>query len=313
MIPGETLEDGILRRDYVMVEDIQAIAFNKAVDGNLISLSANMIPWLIPLSVELGERPRRPLQDRRIPSSPLVEEAANANTTFPPPPSHHAPPLSSSPSSLASRAASNALNRALSIASKKLFGTGHTKRSSLSNNASPARRNPIIALDGDGPRDELEDKLLGDLENLAQKTDALTHWADEMYEYVKAVPQSKFIHGLPHTSLSTCLEPLPDPAKFVRREGEGEKQAKKRRQDDMEAEYNAVTSVAVYITLMSFSQKGIDKLRNHQEHMKMRKPEEDFIVSEGFDDGELKSQFRPHTEHRLLTCPSLIMVQGTFH
>jgi serine/threonine-protein kinase ULK/ATG1 len=53
----------------------------------------------------------------------------------------------------------------------------------------------------------------------------------------------------------------------------------------MEAEYNAVTCVAVYMLLMSFSQKGIDKLRNHQEHMKMRHPDRDFVASEGFDDG----------------------------
>jgi serine/threonine-protein kinase ULK/ATG1 len=53
----------------------------------------------------------------------------------------------------------------------------------------------------------------------------------------------------------------------------------------MEAEYNAVTCVAVYMLTMSFSQKGIDKLRNHQEHMKMRHPDGDFVVSEGFDDG----------------------------
>jgi serine/threonine-protein kinase ULK/ATG1 len=53
----------------------------------------------------------------------------------------------------------------------------------------------------------------------------------------------------------------------------------------MEAEYNAVTCVAVYMLLMSFSQKGIDKLRNHQEHMKMRHPDGDFVVSEGFEDG----------------------------
>lgn len=53
----------------------------------------------------------------------------------------------------------------------------------------------------------------------------------------------------------------------------------------MEAEYNAVTCVAVYMLLMSFSQKGIDKLRNFQEHMNMRHPDGDFIVSEGFDDG----------------------------
>ena len=55
----------------------------------------------------------------------------------------------------------------------------------------------------------------------------------------------------------------------------------------MEAEYNAVTCVAVYMLLMSFSQKGIDKLRNFQEHMKMRHPDDDFVVSEGFDIGAL--------------------------
>jgi serine/threonine-protein kinase ULK/ATG1 len=38
----------------------------------------------------------------------------------------------------------------------------------------------------------MEDELLADLEDLAQKTDFLTHWADEMYEHVKAIPQSMY-------------------------------------------------------------------------------------------------------------------------
>lgn len=38
----------------------------------------------------------------------------------------------------------------------------------------------------------MEDELLANLEELAQKTDFLTNWADEMYEYVKAVPQSMY-------------------------------------------------------------------------------------------------------------------------
>lgn len=122
----------------------------------------------------------------------------------------------------------------------------------------------------------MEDKLLGDLELLAQKTDVLTHWADEMYEYVKAVPQ----------------KPLPDPTKFVKREGEAEKHAQRRKNADTEAEVNAVTCVAVYMLLMSFSQKGIDQLRNFQEHMNMRHPDGDFIVSEGFDDA--LSWFKEH-------------------
>lgn len=129
----------------------------------------------------------------------------------------------------------------------------------------------------------MEDELLAQLEDLAQKTDVLTHWADEMYEYVKAVPQSELRHRSidSQTDLSQP-EPLPDPAKFEKREGEPEKNARRRKHADMEAEYNAVTCVAVYMLLMSFSQKGIDKLRYYQEHLKMRHPDGDFVVSDGF-------------------------------
>ena len=52
-----------------------------------------------------------------------------------------------------------------------------------------------------------------------------------------------------------------------------------------DAEYNAVTCIKLYLLLMSFSQKGIDRLRIHQEGMKMRDPEERLEVTEGFDDG----------------------------
>jgi serine/threonine-protein kinase ULK/ATG1 len=38
----------------------------------------------------------------------------------------------------------------------------------------------------------MEDELLADLEDLAQKTDVLTHWADELYEQVKAIPDSMY-------------------------------------------------------------------------------------------------------------------------
>ena len=136
--------------------------------------------------------------------------------------------------------------------------------------ASP-RRKQLIQLDEDTVRDPLEDELLAGLEDLAQKTDVLTHWADEMYEYVKAIPQ----------------KPLPDPSKFIKRAGEAPRQAQQRQNADLEAEYNAVTCVAVYMLLMSFSQKGIDKLRHHQEHMSMRHPDEDYTVSKGFDEALL--------------------------
>lgn len=83
-----------------------------------------------------------------------------------------------------------------------------------------------------------------------------------------------------------ATEPLPDPTTFMKKEGEAERQARKRRNADVEAEYNAVTCVAVYMLLMSFSQKGVDKLRNYQEHLTMRHPDGDFAVSEGFDKGK---------------------------
>ncbi|KAJ8083377.1 Serine/threonine-protein kinase [Marasmius tenuissimus] len=290
-IPGETEEDGILRREYVLVDETRAVEFNRAVD-------------------ELNTLPRRPLQDRRVPPSPSLDDfpdghllavniptpnvpPSSAPITFPPPPNTTqappVPPLSSSPSSVASRAASNALHRALSLASKKLFGTTNptgaarrqSSQSSLREGSTPAqngnttsvpsspRRPQIITLDpAEGGNDPLEDKMLRELEELAQKTDVLTRWGDEMYEYVKAVPQ----------------KPLADPSKFAKREGEADKLARKRKNADMEAEYNAVTCVAVYMLLMSFSQKGVNILRNYQEHMRMRYPDGDFVVSEGFDD-----------------------------
>ena len=34
IIPGESDEDGLLRREYVMVGDTRAIEFNRTVDGN---------------------------------------------------------------------------------------------------------------------------------------------------------------------------------------------------------------------------------------------------------------------------------------
>jgi hypothetical protein len=45
-----------------------------------------------------------------------------------------------------------------------------------------------------GEIDPVEDELLGGLEQLAQKTHVITRWADEMYEFVKSVPQSASCH-----------------------------------------------------------------------------------------------------------------------
>lgn len=166
------------------------------------------------MNAEINAR-RRPLRERRAPASPIVDDDTVANefagyenpdpptgnTTFPPPPNPYAPPLSSSPSSAGSRTGVNALTRALSIATKKLFGSTSARTSPHYRDFTPIssspRRQQIIStrmnglgLDVDGQRDSQEDELLAELEELAQKTEVLTHWADEMYEYVKAVPQS---------------------------------------------------------------------------------------------------------------------------
>lgn len=154
------------------------------------------------------------------------------------------------------------------------------------------------SLGGTGEVDPVEDELLGALEQLAQKTHVITRWADEMYEFVKSVPQSAF-HASSYSSVSVVdiflwvdIEPLPDPSKFTPREGENEKLAARRRNADVQAEYNAVTCIAIYMLVMQFAQKGIDELRKYQEHMEMRHPEGDFVVSEGFDEGASDSSCR---------------------
>ena len=52
-----------------------------------------------------------------------------------------------------------------------------------------------------------------------------------------------------------------------------------------------MTCVALYMLLMSFSQKGIDRLRNYHEHLQMRDPEGELEVSEGFDEGASYSHY----------------------
>ena len=38
-IPGETEEDGLLRREYVLVGDTRAVEFNRAVDGKMVDVT----------------------------------------------------------------------------------------------------------------------------------------------------------------------------------------------------------------------------------------------------------------------------------
>lgn len=295
-IPGE----------YVLVDDRNAVEVNRTYDGKQSVASPCVF---LTLSSEIQSARKRPLRDRKTPTAPTspADESQKAPfptfdspsgpapISFPPPPNPNAPLLSGSPSSLGAR--TNALTRALNAASKKLFGASTSPRNSTHYrdymSASPRRQQIISAggglgLDVDGVRDPEEDALLESLEELAQKTEVITHWADEMYEFVKAIPQSEpnfQFQCVQPAYLGT--EPLPDPNKFERREGELERQAERRRQTEAQQETNAVTCVALYMLLMSFSQKGIDKLRNYLEHVQMRDPDGEYEVSVGFDEGKL--------------------------
>jgi serine/threonine-protein kinase ULK/ATG1 len=176
------------------------------------------------------------------------------------------------------------------MAKKNLFGASPPHHYRNYSTSSSPRRAQLIQNrpDGDAERDPLEDELLGALEDLAQKTDTLTIWADELYELVKAVPQSKlllpFVRCIQSDTFLLCAaEPLPPPARMTRRESSDSKHSKRKTPEE-EARYNAQICVTLYILLMSFAQKGIDKLRSYQEHMAMKHPDTDFVASEGFDD-----------------------------
>jgi serine/threonine-protein kinase ULK2 len=235
--------------------------------------------------------------EKRLPDLlPHFSPDSPSGPTFPPPPNQGSVPIPTG------RSATNALSRALTLASKKLFGAGVSGSRSpphfaalgygqRTGSSSPRTHSASM---GGGARevDPVQDELLGALEQLAQKTHVITRWADEMYEFVKNVPQSSSLHffflvSTLTTTMAANLEPLPDPSKFAPREGENDKLAARRRNADVQAEYNAVTCVAIYMLVMQFSQKGIDELRKYQEHMEMRHPEGDFVISEGFDEGAL--------------------------
>ncbi|KAF8523694.1 kinase-like protein [Hysterangium stoloniferum] len=255
-LSGETEEDGLLRSQYVVIKNTELIELDPDIQAT---------------------HRRRPPLDSRAPArhspgdmvgiidltgSPRPSPTQN---TFPPRPLSQGMP--SQPISSYSPPLAGALARALNIASKKLFGS----RQSVPSYSPPPKKTIIRdhrPHGADFVEDPVEEALLERLEDLAQKTQVLANWADEMFEYVKGIPQ----------------KPLPDPKRFVKREGESTQTAKLRRHAEEEGEWNAVTSVALYMLLMKFSQKGLEALKRHQADLEMRFPDEDVPVGEGFDD-----------------------------
>ena len=63
-----------------------------------------------------------------------------------------------------------------------------------------------------------------------------------------------------------------------------------------------MTCVALYMLLMEFSQKGINRLRDFHEEMRKRDPDGELEVSEGFDEGGLAA-----IPVLLVTCSSFLV------
>jgi hypothetical protein len=149
---------------------------------------------------------------------------SNDKFQFPPTPIEQEP--RPKPVRAGTSALSRALNMATTMASKKLWGgTGNTPQHSPTLMSSPASGYPPIQTsESPGPQSHLqpqsqsrsngvhgsprspaqvltsqppedtpaeEEKLLGGLETLAQKVEVITKWADELYDQVQGLPESK--------------------------------------------------------------------------------------------------------------------------
>ncbi|KAH7337686.1 kinase-like domain-containing protein [Rhizoctonia solani] len=214
-------EDGDMRKEYVLVDETNAVEFNRVVD-------------------ELDHaRLARPTI-RTTKSTPTSATTAPIDV-----------PTSASPSrgnaiphpSPASTPAS-ALARALGIASKKLFGTSassHSGSSAGPAEGSPAGQRRQILLPPTTEPDQEEELLLGTLEDLAQKAEFIAAWADQKYTLVASRPS----------------KPIADPARFERAAGESVKGAETRRKHEVEVEMSAVTAIGLYMAVMSFATGAI--------------------------------------------------------
>ncbi|KAG8812580.1 Serine/threonine-protein kinase [Serendipita sp. 401] len=96
--------------------------------------------------------------------------------------------------------------------------------------------------------------------------EVIVKWADELFELVKAIPE----------------KPLPDPEKFVLKEGESPRHGTRRRNAQVDAELAAVNCISLYMLVMTFAQNGVDRLRDFMDTVEL--DDEPSIVSVGFDE-----------------------------
>ena len=232
-IGGENDEDGLLRREYVLVGDTREIEFNRQVEEITAarrrrreSMTPDKGPG-IHTRMAIGGQGYSPNSSPKAGTVPLPASPKRlSGFGFPPQPSYTQGSDTESTASShrpgAKRAASSALTRALNMASKKLFGAGSTPRLNTAGvGGTSASNSPVSGTPPQGGRDvgyppiygspsssprmrtqilptstgigrEAEEALLARMEDRAQKAHVIARWADELFETVRAVPQSEF-------------------------------------------------------------------------------------------------------------------------
>ncbi|KAG8719177.1 Serine/threonine-protein kinase [Ceratobasidium sp. 395] len=284
-VPPEVDEDGVLRREYVLVEETNAVEFNRVVDEIDQARSGRPIMTRAGKSSPVGATLTVPI-DVPIASSPPTRPAFQhaATTTI----ITGAGTTTAGAGTTPTSTPVNALARALGIASKKLFGTStgsgssaagsnHGGTNGIEGSPSSQRRQILLAREVD----PAEEELLGVLEDLAQKAQVILEWADAKYALVA---------GRPH-------KPIPDPARFVRGEGETAKVAEARRKQEVEVEVSAVQAISLYMAVMSFATGAIVVARRFLDE-KVGRGEDVGDVSAGFDEAQkwFRDTFHRSTE-----------------
>ncbi|EJD51820.1 kinase-like protein [Auricularia subglabra TFB-10046 SS5] len=276
---GLTTSMGETTRDYVFV-DTKVVEFNRAVDeinSRQNTSAGQQAQGGHTRARTMAYPPESPSTARQssASSSPSGRHMELAPAPTFPPAGQHGYVQAYTPT----RMASNALAKALNIASKKLFGTGGTGQSAgspssvesaasghrsdstgenmASNSPTIGRRRstqPHMNVSSTPPSpaelappaaskpteaELAENALFAGLEDIAQKTHVLGKWADGLFE-----------------SLRAFRDPATDPARVA---------ALKRRASD--GEDKAATAIAVYILIMQFSQKALDQLKEYHERI----------------------------------------------
>jgi len=80
-------------------------------------------------------------------------------------------------------------------------------------------------------------------------------------------------------------EPIPDPSKFTPRDGEPPRQARKRRNADIDVQTAAINCASLYVLVMTFAQNGLQELKEFMDAVD-RVEEQSGVgvgVGEGYD------------------------------